>query len=254
MKNGVQVPTGANTYLFFNHAFGFTYAIVSGSNRYLDGAVLEYTTDNGETWKDAKPLFDAGENYTGTLYNETFTGYNPLRNRAGFVGESHGYVSTRYNLSSLAGKTVNFRWRMGTDYEYSFLGWVVDDVTFYQCVGNPAVPALSAPSNGSLVSTYHPKLDWGDAANASSYQLELATDSGFTNLVEPDQCYPASSFQAYTKDLAANTRYYWHVKAANSIGRSKRLVANLVIPDAPGNTALERAGQRFHPAQPASHL
>ncbi|MDR3576001.1 MAG: choice-of-anchor Q domain-containing protein [Anaerolineaceae bacterium] len=218
MNNGIAVPTGHKTYLFFNHAFGFSYGVNGTTTYYLDGGVLEYTTDNGETWHDAKPLFDAGENYNGTLYNGTYTGYNPLRNRAAFVGESHGYVSSRYNLTSLAGKTVNFRWRLGTDYEYSYLGWLVDDVTIYQCIGNPAVPVLSAPANGGLVYISQPKLDWGDAANASSYQLEVAADSGFTNLVMPQQNLPGSSSQySFTSELPANTRYYWHVRTLNSL-------------------------------------
>ena len=28
---------------------------------------------------------------------------------------SHGYISTRLNLASLAGQSVTFRWRMGLD-------------------------------------------------------------------------------------------------------------------------------------------
>ena len=46
--------------------------------------------------------------YNGTIDN----GFgNPLGGRSAFVGSSHGYISTRLDLASLAGQTVTFRWR-----------------------------------------------------------------------------------------------------------------------------------------------
>ena len=34
-----------------------------------------------------------------------------------YIGDSHGYWATRINVSALAGKTVRFRFRIGTDYD-----------------------------------------------------------------------------------------------------------------------------------------
>ena len=50
--------------------------------------------------------------YKGTIVTGTC---NPLEGRSAFADSSHGYISTRVNLTSLAGKTVIFRWRMGLD-------------------------------------------------------------------------------------------------------------------------------------------
>ncbi len=179
MKNDFTAPTGATTYLFFRHAFGFE--IGSGHN--YDGGVLEYSIDQGATWKDAKGLFYAGKNYNGTIYKTSYTGRNPLGGRGAFVDASHGYVSSRYNLSSLSGKNVRFRWRLGTDYSGSNLGWVVDDVEVYSCVGSPGVPSLLSPADKSLTSNYLSKLDWKDAANANHYWLQVAYDPNFSNLL-----------------------------------------------------------------------
>jgi bacillolysin len=146
MLNTITVPSNVTTMLHFNHSYGFSWGETGTTKYYFDGGILEYTIDDGSTWKDAKGLFSAGKNYNGTLYNGSYFGYNPLGGRAAFAGESRGYVSSRYNLTSLAGKSVRFRWRMGTDEAYDFFGWVVDDVRIYKCIGNPGAPALLTPS------------------------------------------------------------------------------------------------------------
>ena len=132
MANGVTLPS--NAHLWFSHAFEFEY----GSNSYYDGGVLEYSTNGGSSWVDAGSLFAEGKNYGGTLS----TAYsNPVGGRSAFVAASHGYVSSRYNLSTLAGQSVRFRWRVGSDVGGSALGWYVDDVKINACavVTGPAV-------------------------------------------------------------------------------------------------------------------
>ena len=124
----VPVPISSNIYLHFKHAFAFEYDI-SGN---YDGGVLEYSINNGVTWVDASPLYADGQNYKGLISNYSGT-TNTLKGRNAFVGDSHGYVSSRYNLTSLGGKTVKFRWRFATDNNYYYLGWMVDDVQIYSC-------------------------------------------------------------------------------------------------------------------------
>jgi len=116
-----------NAYLHFAHAFGFE---SFGDPYYFDGGVLEYSLNGGSTWLDAGSLIDFN-GYKGTIYNDW---NNPLKGRPAFVGSSHGYISTRLNLASLAGKTVTFRWRMGLDDVVSAWGWWVDNVKVYTCV------------------------------------------------------------------------------------------------------------------------
>jgi Zn-dependent metalloprotease len=128
MMKAVFLPAGTKPYLHFSHSFGFE----SMSAYYYDGGVLEYSIDNGKNWLDAKPLFSAGLSYKGSIY--TGIGGSRLAGRAAFVGDSHGYVSSRYNLTTLAGKFVRFRWRLGTDKDASVTGWHVDNVIVYLCV------------------------------------------------------------------------------------------------------------------------
>jgi hypothetical protein len=91
--------------------------------------VLEYSTNNGTTWVDARPLI-VNNGYKGAISNSFG---NPLGGRQAFVGESNGYISSRVNLSSLAGQNVKIRFRIGSDEDGGDYGWFVDDVNFYTC-------------------------------------------------------------------------------------------------------------------------
>lgn len=134
MKTGVTLP--ASAFLHFKHAFWFE-SDVLGNN--YDGGVVEYSADGGSTWNHAETLYTAGKNYGGTLVY----GGTTLGGRSAFVNNSHGYVSSKYDLSSLATQTVRFRFREANDPVVAGpLGWVVDDVRVYTCV-NPAPAATS---------------------------------------------------------------------------------------------------------------
>jgi Zn-dependent metalloprotease len=216
MKTGVPIPIG-KTFLHFKHAYlldSFTY---QGVPYYYDGGVLEYSTDVGTTWTDANPLFSAGKNYGSALYASSG---NPLGGRRAFVGNSHGYVSSRYNLSSLAGKTVQFRWRLGTDQSVDLMGWYVDDVQIYTCVPVPTIPVLLAPAYGALLTSYTPLLDWSDTTTAlDHYQVQVADKNTFTSPLYDVNTLLVSQYQV--PSLTPNTKYFWRVRSLNNLGVSR---------------------------------
>jgi Zn-dependent metalloprotease len=219
MANGISLPAGSTPFLYFKHAYVFDY----DSSGYYDGAVLEYSKDNGSTWIDAQTLYSAGKNYAGTIAIPP-AGYESygsvLQGRYGFVGDSHGYVSSRYDLTSLAGQTVKFRWRFSTDFTDYLLGWFVDDVSIYQCVGTPAIPTLQSPLTDTLTTDYTPYLNWSDVTpSLHHYQVQIATDITFTSPVVNQNNLPTSEFTVLN-DLPSNTTYYWRVQALNAIGGS----------------------------------
>ncbi|MEE8193953.1 MAG: M4 family metallopeptidase, partial [Dehalococcoidales bacterium] len=124
MTSDITLPSGA--YLHFNHAYRFE----SGA---WDGGVLEYSTDGGATWNDTSGLF-THNGYNGTI---RATGppdnRSPLAGRSAFVNFSNGYISSRLDLSSLAGQSVRFRFRIGTDVAAWDYGWFIDDIRIYIC-------------------------------------------------------------------------------------------------------------------------
>ena len=143
---GVPIPSGESTYLRFDHAYGFE----DDDQAAYDGGVLEYSTDGGSSWLDAGSLI-TDNGYNGTI---GAGGGNPLGGREGFVRESNGYISSRVDLSPLAGQSVRFRFRIGEDstgYDY---GWFVDDVRVYTCdipdAIPPKAPVIDSPANNSF--------------------------------------------------------------------------------------------------------
>ena len=131
MTAGVDVPRQA--YLQFTHAYDF-----DGPD--FDGGVVEYSVDEGVSWLDAGALFD-GRAYTGAIIDG---GANPLAGRSAFVGSSHGWVTSRVNLSSLAGSRVRFRWRLGLDSIGVGGGWWIDDIEIVSC---PDIPPPAADTH-----------------------------------------------------------------------------------------------------------
>jgi hypothetical protein len=143
MVPSVPIPAGANTYLRFSQAVNFEsfFDFTTFNHHNIDGGVLEYTTD-GTTWNDAQSLF-VDNGYYGQL---STLSDNPLEGRLGFVDTTGGYFSSRAALSSLAGSSVKFRFRAGTDTSTppGFFGWVIDDVRIYACdAGSRPGPSLT---------------------------------------------------------------------------------------------------------------
>jgi hypothetical protein len=137
MTSGVALPAGAK--LQFNHAYSFEQGFFA-----YDGGVIEYSVNGGATWADAGSLIIAGDHYDPSNPILEWFG-NPLGGRLAFVGNSYGYTASQLDLSSLAGQTVRFRYRVGTDDFIGDTGWVVDDVRFYTCSAGCAF-SLSSPN------------------------------------------------------------------------------------------------------------
>ena len=125
MKEFVEIPTTVPSYLSFKHFYDFEAFPAN-----FDGGIIEYLTDDaGTTWTDIGPFIETN-GYRGTIAS----GYhNPLQGRDAFVCTSLGYITTRINLTPLAGKKIKIRFRVGTDWAGFSNGWFIDDVQFSIC-------------------------------------------------------------------------------------------------------------------------
>ncbi len=81
----------------------------------------------------------------------------------------------------------------------------------------PGLPALATPSNGATGVTLAAVLDWSDVTGGAAYDVEVATDAAFTNVVAGATGLTASTWTV-TPPLATSTTYYWRVRANNSCG------------------------------------
>ncbi|HEY8145442.1 MAG TPA: M36 family metallopeptidase [Kofleriaceae bacterium] len=118
------VTAGATLVLSFRHRHDFEF-----DGTYYDGGVIEISDDGGDSWRDASELGTVP--YSGVI---TDASGNPLGNRNAFGGQSDGYPSMQpvsIDLgTSLAGKTVQVRFRVGTDAAVGAAGWDIDDIEF----------------------------------------------------------------------------------------------------------------------------
>ncbi|MEJ6792627.1 MAG: T9SS type A sorting domain-containing protein [Lacinutrix sp.] len=81
----------------------------------------------------------------------------------------------------------------------------------------PTVPALVSPANDATDTALQVNLAWSPIANATSYTLEMATDTAFT------QNYTSNVLTSVgfnTPELTFMTQYFWRVKSSNSCGDS----------------------------------
>ena len=176
MNTDVALPAGSTPYLHFNHAYAFD----SFEAETYDGGVIEYSSTGGASWTDAGSLF-THNGYDGAI--DTRYG-NPLAGQQAFVASSNGYMSSRLDLSLLAGQNARFRFRIGTDSTAAARGWSIDDVRIYTCAAQPTPQLLQNPGfeTGSLA----PWQIWGSSSltSTTSHSGSWSADMGDYNDAE----------------------------------------------------------------------
>ena len=83
--------------------------------------------------------------------------------------------------------------------------------------GTPSAPTLTTPANGATGVSSVPAFTWATVAGASSYDIEIATDAGFTAIVDSANV-ATNSYSGAT--LNNETTYYWRVRAVSGCGSS----------------------------------
>jgi Zn-dependent metalloprotease len=221
----IHIPAGA--YLHFRHAYDFEF----DASGYYDGGVVEYSTNGGSSWNDAKTLFTTN-GYTHTLYSST-TDTNPLKGRSAFSGISNGYVSSRLNLSSLAGSTILVRFRIGTDSNVGADGWFIDDVRLYTCSAAPAdttapvVSIFTMPATATALTVGISSFAATDGVGVTGY---LVTESPATPAVTAAgwNSTPQTSFTF--SGAGTKTAYAWAKDSAGNVSLSLPATTTITLP------------------------
>ena len=80
-----------------------------------------------------------------------------------------------------------------------------------------AAPKLTFPANNSATKNQTPTFTWSDVLYDDYYQIQIATDTKF--LVIVDQTEEPLATKSYTSlTTLPEGKYYWHVRAKNSMG------------------------------------
>jgi hypothetical protein len=139
--------------LTFRHNFNLEASEIDPTVGF-DGAVLELSTDGGNTFQD---ILAAGGSFVMGGYNRTIAADrgSPIAGRQAWSGNSQGFVTTVVNLPGHSAHRL--RWRMGSDNSGSGEGWRVDTVhiTWCQNVGcpQPTPPPRPTPAPRPVPST-----------------------------------------------------------------------------------------------------
>ncbi len=141
------------------------------TNYCFDGGLLQYSLDDGATWISFTNTDILENPYNGTVAN----GFsNPLSGLAAWCGDQD-WRNTLIDLSSLAGHTVQFRFRFGSDGVAGDEGWSIDDVK---------VQACQAPSPAEITVTPPTDSQTGLPGSTITYTLQITNQSG-----APDQFF-----------------------------------------------------------------
>jgi hypothetical protein len=73
--------------------------------------------------------------------------------------------------------------------------------------------ALLSPADGATLHTNRPTFDWSDVAGSKGYQLQVSKTSAFSTTVLNVNTASTASIYVPTKNLTANTLYYWRVRS-----------------------------------------
>jgi hypothetical protein len=85
-------------------------------------------------------------------------------------------------------------------------------------VNPPPIPSLVSPANASTGISTNPTLRWNASTGATSYRLQISTNSNFSTIIFDRKGITGTSQQV--SGLASNTLYYWRVNATSAGGTS----------------------------------
>ncbi|MFN5324366.1 MAG: CARDB domain-containing protein [Bacteroidota bacterium] len=121
---------------------------------YVDGGIVEYSTDNAQTWLH---LGFWSPNIS-SWYNTPFVtalGGNP--GYPGWSGNQLNWTLAERNLNFWTNGNVMFRFRFGSDQFINFEGWAIDNFCFEEITGSPCLTSIENPEeNGFSLSQNYP--------------------------------------------------------------------------------------------------
>jgi Zn-dependent metalloprotease len=202
-SSSFRVPAAQAAYLRFDHAYAFeAYDATAKDPRpyYPDGGLVLVQTLSGKTWTTRTLPWTNGPT-------------KPLGRTSTrvFGGDSHGYGSSRLDLSPLAGQTVRVKFRVTGDADTYDYGWWVDDIRAYTCPNTYA----SVPATRVTAATTSARVAWSSPAYVgsspvASYRI-TRSDGRVTTA-------PASARSVTLSRLRANTNLTIRVAAVTRDG------------------------------------
>jgi hypothetical protein len=173
----VVIPTGQNPVtLKFWHKPDLE---TSGATACWDAGILEVSTNGGGTWTQVPNANLLVGPYRGPIN----TGANPLGGLQGWCGAT-AYMNTIADISSYAGTTAQFRFRLGSDSSVGDTGWDLDDVAVQSCEvpcvydvnGSGAVDIIDVQLVASAFGTNVPAYDFNNNGIVDVLDIQVVAE------------------------------------------------------------------------------
>ncbi len=94
------------------------------------------------------------------------------------------------------------------------VGWGYKNIRIYDVGEQPLpAPALISPSSNAIDVTPNTMLSWEQVAGVKAYDIQVAKDDQFKNIVVNSTGWPSFNLQV---NLETGTKYYWRVRSVNA--------------------------------------
>ncbi len=176
-----------------------------------DGALVLKTTNGGAIWNIQNP------GVANDLYSVSFSN--------GITGSAVGYLvvlrTTNGGLNWISQDPgVNAGYN-AVNFVNGSTGWAVGGYIIHTVTGGfpyPSPPNLISPANGAVNVPLMPLLDWDTSFSSKTYELQLASDNSFTNLLIDSTNMDSTQIQVTAGKLLNNVTYYWRARGLNPAG------------------------------------
>jgi subtilisin family serine protease len=183
----------------------------------------DYLPYEGQILKDRRPFIDWPDT-PGAVYYQLQTAKTPsfktlTSNKVLSASKGSWHIPT-----TLQSQGTAYYWRIRAYVGGRWQAWSTP--INYITANPPSAPVKLSPANATRVKNYTPVLDWKNSSvplgtTFAYYQLQVATDAKFTNLVIDEKIDGVSNsmYKVQAGDLLKNKSYYWRVRSFNTDGQ-----------------------------------
>lgn len=176
------------------------------------GALTLLSPLNGASLYDKRPAFDWSDFPGASRYQLQVS-----RNAAFGAGTvSRTSTASTYTFTTDLAANTLYYWRVRPRVGRVYQAW--SQVWTFTTGNPPSVPILRSPANNALVNGPSPLFDWRDSTVSGGavfghYQIQIATDAAFTNIVYDRNLAGVTNSQDSDAVLMAGATYYWRVRS-----------------------------------------